>query len=255
MNLQNILHEIEQVDGEVYDRLEHVTRRHMFSLGKKALAAAAPIAFASALNKAYAQSGSTVTDVLNFALTLEYLEAEFYNRGLAAGGLIPGQYRDLFDQIRKHEDAHVALLKSALGGAAVSKPNFDFTAKGTFPTVFTNFQTFSALAQAFEDTGVRAYKGQAANLISNKAVLTVALQIHSVEARHAARVRMLNNAKGWITGMDGFPGAVYAGEQAAREREVNVAGLTGLPESTISEAFDEPLTKEQVLAIAMPFIA
>lgn len=255
MNLQNILHEIEQVDGEVYDRLEHVTRRHMFSLGKKALAAAAPIAFASVLNKAYAQSGSVVTDVLNFALTLEYLEAEFYNRGLAAGGLIPAQYRDLFDQIRKHEDAHVALLRSALGGAAVSKPNFDFTAKGTFPTVFTNFQTFSAVAQAFEDTGVRAYKGQAANLMSNKAVLTIALQIHSVEARHAARIRMLNTMKGWITGMDGFPGAVYAGEQAAREREVNVAGLTGLSESTISEAFDEPLTKEQVLAIATPFIA
>nr|WP_293836566.1 ferritin-like domain-containing protein [uncultured Arsenicibacter sp.] len=256
MNLQNILHEIEQVDGEVYDRLKHVTRRHMFSsITKKALSVAAPAVMATALNKAYAQSGSTVTDVLNFALTLEYLEAEFYNRGLAAGGLIPAQYRDLFDQIRKHEDAHVALLKGALGSAAVAKPNFDFTAKGTFPTVFTNFQTFSAVAQAFEDTGVRAYKGQAANLMSNDAVLTIALQIHSVEARHAARVRMLNNAKGWIVGMEGFPGAVYAGEQAAREREVNVAGLTGQTEMKISEAFDEPLTKEQVLAIATPFIA
>ena len=257
MNLQNILHEIEQVDGEVYDRLKHVSRRHMFSLGKKALAAAAPLAMASALNKAYAQSGlsSKVTEVLNFALTLEYLEAEFYNRGLAASNLIPGQYRDLFDQIRKHEDAHVALLRSALGGSAVAKPNFDFTAKGTFPTVFSNFQTFAAVAQAFEDTGVRAYKGQAGNLIENDAILTVALQIHSVEARHAARIRMLNNMKGWITGMDGFPGAVYSGEQAAREREVNVAGLTGQSEMKISEAFDEPLTKEQVLAIATPFIA
>lgn len=253
MNLQNILHEIEQVDGEVYDRLKYVTRRHLFSLSKKALAAAAPLAMASVLNKAYAQGGlsSKVVDALNFALMLEYLEAEFYNRGLAAPNLIPAQYRELFDQIRKHEDAHVALLRSALGGAAGAKPNFDFTAKGMFPTVFTNFQTFSAVAQLLEGTGVRAYKGQAANLIENDAMLTVALRIHSVEARHASRIRMLNNMKGWIVGMDGL----YAGEQAAREREINVAALTGQPEGKVSEAFDEPLTKDQVLAIALPFIA
>jgi rubrerythrin len=60
---------------------------------------------------------------------------------------------------------------------------------------FTDYQQFLALAQAFEDTGVRAYKGQAANLMSKPDLLTAALQIHSVEARHASEVRRLRGQK------------------------------------------------------------
>ncbi|GAB3498837.1 ferritin-like domain-containing protein [Spirosoma knui] len=256
MNLQNILNEIENVDAEVYERLDHVSRRHVFqNLLKKAVLGVAPVAFGAILNKAYAQN-SAVVEVLNFALTLEYLEAEFYNRGLAAPNLITGaEGLNTFRQIAKHENAHVALLKSALGGAAVAKPNFDFTAKGTFPTVFSSYQTFIAVAQAFEDTGVRAYKGQAPRLIGAPDVLTVALQIHSVEALHAAKVRYFNGNKGWIMGSAGFPAAVYAGEGEVTQGGVNLTSLTGLSADRISEAFDEPLTKEQVLAIATPFLA
>ena len=260
MNLQNILNELEQVDGDVYERLDHVSRRHVFqNLLKKALVgatAAAPVVFGSLLNKAYGQGNAVVADVLNFALTLEYLEAEFYNRGLATPGLITGmEGLSAFQQIAKHENAHVALLKSALGSAAISKPNFDFTAKGSFPDVFSNYKTFMTVANAFEDTGVRAYKGQAPRLMPFPDILTVALQIHSVEALHGAKLRYLGGRKGWIVKAEGFPAAVYAGDDNVIQGGVNVVAATGFSDARVSEAFDEPLTKEQVLAIAGPFIA
>ncbi|WP_019989030.1 ferritin-like domain-containing protein [Rudanella lutea] len=254
MNLQNLFNALENVDPEIYDRVKHVSRRQLFSFGKKAALVAAPLAVASSINKAYGQSMPDRTvEVLKFALVLEYLEDEFYRVGLNTPGLIPGQDRPIFAQISKHEASHVALLRTALGAAADPKPNFDFTAKGAFPTVFSNYQTFTALAQAFEDTGVRAYKGQVAN-IGQDPVLETALRIHSVEARHAARVRVLRGMKGWISGMEGFPGAVYAGEQATREREVDVPGISGVSAMGVTEAFDEPLTKDQVLAIALQFV-
>ena len=264
MNLQNILNEIEKVDADVIERLEHVSRRNIFSsFLKKAVVGAAPVAFASVLNKAYGQN-NVVVDVLNFALRLEYLEAEFYNKSLESG-IIPGPAMPYYRQIAKHENAHVALLKSALGGAAVSKPTFDFTAKGMFPDVFTNVVTNYAVAQAFEDTGVRAYKGQAPRLIPFPAVLTTALQIHSVEARHAARIRYLRaqvngvGQKGWITNSEsgGLPAAIYAGDDNVVQGGVDVAALVsgmGISRAAVTESFDEPLDMGQVLAIAGPFI-
>lgn len=271
MNLQNILNELEKVDGEAIERLGHVSRRHVFqNLLKKAVAGgavAAPVALGSLLNKAYGDHLTVVYDVLNFALTLEYLEAEFYNRSLDTPGLIPGPAMPYYRQIAKHENAHVALLRSALGSQAVSKPGFDFTAGGAFPDVFTNIVTNYAVAQAFEDTGVRAYKGQAPRLIPFPDVLTTALQIHAVEARHAARIRQLRaqvngvGQKGWITNANsgGLPGLIYSGEEIAEQAGVNVSALPGVTSMGISreavtESFDEPLTKEQVLMIAGPFI-
>ena len=200
-----------------------------------------------------------IVDVLNFALTLEYLEDEFYRTALGSSGLIPRTTYAVFQQISKHETAHVALLKSVLGTQAAAKPQFDFTAGGAFGDVFRNYQTFLAVSQAFEDTGVRAYKGQAGNLQDNAKILTVALQIHSVEARHAAEVRRLRNEKGWISGdsrgtLPAPTQAIYNGEGNVTQGGVNLAGLAGLSNDAITEAFDEPLTKEQVLAIAKLFI-
>lgn len=255
MNLQNILTEIEKVDADVYERLDHVSRRHVFqNLMKKAVMGVAPVAFGSILNKAYAQN-NVVVDVLNFALTLEYLEAEFYNIAVGRPGFLTGEAMTTFRQIAKHENAHVALLRSALGSAAIPKPNFDFTAKGAFPDVFSNYATFLTVSQALEDTGVRAYKGQAPRLIGAGDVLTVALQIHSVEAMHAAKVRYLNGQKPYPVNAMGVPAAVYAGEDQVVQGGVNLVALTGLPASTVSAAFDEPLSKEQVLVIATPFFA
>lgn len=261
MNLQNIFNELESVDGEIFDRLAHVSRRNMFSMwANKAAKVAAPAVMASALTNAYGQSGlpANVVDVLNFALTLEYLEAEFYVRGTDTPGLIPSRWMEVFRQIRKHEEAHVRLLRSVLGAQAVAKPTFDFTYKGAFKDVFSNFATYAAVSQALEDTGVRAYKGQAGNLINAPAILEVALNIHSVEARHAAKVRQLRGEKPWITlnrTSPGIPDAVYAGEDNTIQLGVETVGLGGKSREAATEAFDEPLTKEQVLAIAGPFIA
>ncbi len=226
-------------------------------------AASIPVALGVLSRDAFGQAiPQQIRDVLNFALTLEYLEAEYYQKGLAASGLIPAQTRPIFQQISKHEDAHVALLKSVLGASAVAKPTFDFTSKGTFAP-FTDYPTFLALSQGFEDTGVRAYKGQAAKLMENDAILTTALQIHSVEARHAAQVRRLRgpgNAMpdAWITlNQTNVPALqpVYNGEENVVQGGVDLTTISPLSREIITEAFDEPLTMEQVLAIAGLFLA
>ena len=219
---------------------------------------------AAAARGAFAQGGmpSIVTDVLNFALTLEYLESEFYTRGVGTAGLIPSDMMPSFDQIRKHEVAHVQFLQSVLGASAVAKPTFDFTAgggsgTGPFADVFSNVQTFAALAQAFEDTGVRAYKGQAANLLGHNAALGPALRIHSVEARHAAQVRRMRHQKGWITASS--RGDLPEATQGVYRGEGNTFQfILAQPDSNRNaqtEAFDEPLTKGQVLEIVKPFLA
>ncbi len=213
-----------------------------------------------------------MTEILNFALTLEYLEAEFYTMGVASNGLIPsGAALNAMMTIRDHENQHVEFLKTALGSAAVSKPTFDFTAGGAFGDVFSNYDTFLAIAQVFEDTGVRAYKGQAGGLISNKDVLTAALNIHSVEARHASHLRQMRRARGgaaenlkpWITGANdtgigSVVDAVYAGEDNKTQGGVDITQLNGvggkISANAATESFDEPLTAEEVLAIVGPFV-
>lgn len=225
--------------------------------------ASVPVGLAALATDAHAQGGlsSGIVDVLNFALTLEFLEAEFYTRGVESPNLLSGAPREVADQIRKHEVAHVAFLQSALGSRAVSKPTFDFSAgkgsnNGPFADAFTNPQTFWALAQAFEDTGVRAYKGQAPNLMGNNDVLQAALQIHSVEARHAAQVRRMRKQKGWITGdsRGNLPSATQAIYEGENNRFQFILAQSD-DAHTWSEAFDEPLTKAQVLAIVAPFLA
>jgi len=262
MNMNENL--FDAIDPEITEKV--ISRRNVLRgaglMGAGLVLASVPATFALLSNSAFGKQNTPqdVTTVLNFALTLEYLEEEFYQRAITASGLIAdAAEKAVFTQIHKHEAAHVAFLKGALGSAAVAKPTFDFTAGGAFPDPFTagNYQTFLALSQAFEDTGVRAYKGQAGNLISDKATLTAALQIHSVEARHAAEVRRIRGLKGWITGSDpgaGIPpqaAAVYAGEQVTSQLNIQIAGSS----AAASEAFDEPLTMEQVLAIAGLFIA
>lgn len=285
MNLQNIVSEIEKQDPEVYEKLSD-RRKAMkdFSgfAGKVALAAL-PFAFGSMLKKAYGQTPSDIIGVLNFALTLEYLESEFYKAGVAAPNLIPVGTPAVaaLTKIRNDENAHVTFLRGAItasGGTPVSfaAANFDFTGRGTFNAVFTNYDLFLAVAQTFEDTGVRAYKGQAPNLMSNNDVLTAALNIHSVEGRHAAHIRYMRrarqaanpanalyvgNIKPWIELNQSNIGSTavqpsYNGEEATTQAGVNmllVGGATFTPQAA-SAAFDEILTKEQVLAIVAPFI-
>ncbi|HEU4470993.1 MAG TPA: ferritin-like domain-containing protein [Flavisolibacter sp.] len=276
MNLYKVITDIEKVDPEVYDRLDgrrEALKRFSGFAGKVA-AVSLPFMLGSMFKKAYGRTTSVVGDVLNFALTLEYLEAEFYKKAVASAP-IPAETLAGYTLIRDHEVAHVALLRqtiTALGETPVTltAANFDFSGgngsqTGPFANVFTNYDVLLAVSQAFEDTGVRAYKGQAANLISNNDVLKAALQIHSVEARHAAYIRKLRkdrgaNVKPWITGNEtgGIAGieAVYAGEQNTTQASVAITNINGqaISANAASESFDEPLTKDEVTAIVNPFI-
>jgi rubrerythrin len=265
MNIFKIIEDIEKFDPEVYGRLD--SRRNAFknlgSIGKKTALAAIPLALGSVFQKAYGQNSSMILDVLNFALKLEYLERNFYTQGLAANNLITdGAARAAIQKIRDHEAAHVDLLKATiqqLGGTPIAEPTFNFGKN--FPNWNTDYATFLTLAQAFEDTGVRAYKGQAGNLMSNDTILTVALQIHSVEARHAAHIRRMRGNPGWIIG-NGDNSNVPAPAQPVYEGEGNVAqgGINdiktlgnGYSAAIATAAFDEPLSKEQVATIVSLF--
>ncbi|GGK58594.1 ferritin-like domain-containing protein [Rufibacter glacialis] len=280
MNIFNILKEVEKVDPEIFDRLDprRAVFKHFGGFGKKLAAAAIPVAFGSMLNKAYGQTGTpTVREVLEFALKLENLEYYFYKRAADTNIFASAAGKTAFTVIRDHEEDHVNFLRTAitgLGGAAPTNytdANFDWTAKGLLGTsTFTDYPTMLAVAQAFEDTGVRAYKGAAPALMTNDAVLQAALQIHSVEARHAAHLRRMRRDmasgvatnKPWITMKDrgGLPPAfqgVYDGEEVTTQAGVNIVGTfngIAIDANAASEAFDEPLTVAQVNTIVAPFI-
>ncbi len=277
MNFEQILSELENQDPEVYNRMDtrRDSMRQFANIGKKVALTALPLALGGMFKRAYGQTPSfsgTVVQVLNFALTLEYLESQFYTMGVNTPNLIPaGNPSAGFKIIQQHELEHVIFLQTtikALGGMPIPSPKFDFTAGGTFATVFSDYATFLAVSQTFEDTGVRAYKGQATHIQQNDTVLTAALQIHSVEARHASYVRNLRSSyysdesiRPWITG-DSTAGigssvaANYAGEENTVQLGINIVGIDGFNISfdDATECFDEPLTTAQVLALVAPFI-
>lgn len=272
MNLLNLLDKMcpDTITPEEKDMF--FSRREAFrkfgDMGKKVAMAAVPLGLLSALPRVAKADTASLIGVLNFALTLEHLEYRYYQMGIESG-VIAGADAAIFNKIRDHELAHVNFLSevisSVLKGTPVAEPAFDFTAGGSFMP-FSDYPTFLALSQAFEDTGVRAYKGQAGNVMENDVILTAALSIHSVEARHASMVRRLrtkkgqDTVKGWITnGSRGTLPAptqgIYTGEENVTHGGVNVVNLTGISTEAVSEGWDEPLNKEQVLGIASLFLA
>ena len=281
MNLFNILKEIEKVDPEVHERMSprRDAIKNITSFGSKVAIAALPFAFATIFKKAYGTTATTsVNTVLNFALQLEYLESYFYNQGMTSTGLIAATDASVFATIQADENEHIAFLKSVLGSAAIPMPAIDLTAKGTFPNVLTDYNTFMAVANIFEDTGVRAYKGQAPNLIGNQTVLAAALSIHAVEARHASAIRQIRASHGvnitpWITGSSsvyndtgiaaananyGAGASGYPAENNVMQGGIDVTKLASAygaitPYNVACEAFDEPLDMATVLTIVGPF--
>ncbi len=159
-------------------------------------------------------------DVLNYALTQEHLEYSFYRDGLeqfAEEDFVDAGYaavaHEYFGAIRDHELEHVETLTTVitdLGGEPVEEAEYDFG--------YTDIAGFISVAQALENTGVSAYQGAAQFLIDEDALLTAALTIHGVEARHAAYLNGLNGA------------------------------------SPFPDAVNPTLTPDEVLAIAGPFI-
>jgi rubrerythrin len=176
------LHELDR-DGALREAAACVdgqTRKaFMGKLG--ALVAGGLVAGALPVGLANAASGGVSKGdiaILNYALTLEYLEAAFYKEAVSKGAL-SGETATFAKTVAQHEAAHVAALKKTLGSKAVKEPSFDF--KGTTASQ----GTFAKTALTLEDTGVKAYLGQAGN-IKSSAVLKAAASILPVEARHAA---------------------------------------------------------------------
>jgi len=164
------------------------------------------------VRQALAQDGGGDIDVLNFALTLEYLEAAFYKEAAKIDGL-SDQAVEYVETFGDEEQQHVDTLSNTimqLGGKPVKAPRVDFGD-------LSSEKAFLKLAVTFEDTGVSAYNG-AAPSIKSKEVLAAAGSIVQVEARHAAAIRLL--AK----------------------------------EAPAPEAFDETLSKSQVLKAVKPFV-
>jgi Ferritin-like domain len=140
------------------------------------------------VREALAQDDGGDVEILNFALTLEYLEAAFYTQGLKQVSGLSGDVKSLATEIRDNENEHVAALTQTiedLGGTPVKAPGVDFG------DAFSSQEAFLKLAQTFEDTGVSAYNG-AAPMIQSPDVLGAAGSIVQIEARHAAAIRLLN---------------------------------------------------------------
>lgn len=146
--------------------------------------------------------------ILNYALTLEYLEAEFYAEATRNNGGTPfltGESLPVFLQtVTEDERAHVKALKQTLGKKAIKKPKFDFR------STTSNEQEFIATSVALENTGVSAYAGQVTNIDDAK-VLKAAASIVTVEARHASVIGLIqSNTQKGITPSGAFDKALSA---------------------------------------------
>jgi len=164
--------------------------------------------------------------VLNYALTLEFLEADFYKQVIASGLVKDAKVASIAKKFGQTEQEHVDALKATitkLGGKPVSAPATNFG-----PTLDKGLMAVLETAATVENLGAAAYLGQAGN-IKSKEVLAAALSIHSVEARHAAALNTLVGR--------GFGGK---------------GGLSGsLPDG----AFGKPMDDTAVLAAVKPFLA
>lgn len=162
-----------------------VTRGSFIMKGALAASAAyGATAAAPFVSQALAQSGGGDVAVLQFALTLEYLEAAFYKKaqGLSLSGEAKAAAKKFGDQEQQHVVKLMSTIKT-LGGKPMKAPGVTFPINGQ--------KSFLKLAQVFEDTGVSAYNGAAPSIKSTK-VLAAAGSIVQIEARHAAAIRLIN---------------------------------------------------------------
>ena len=168
---------------------------------------------------------TTDVDVLNYALTLEYLQAAFYTEAERRRALRTKLAKQTTRVLGAVERAHVRALQDALGSAAAKRPSFDFGG------VTEDEDAFIKTAVAFEDLGTAAYKGQAYRIDSD-ALLAAAVAIHSVEARHAA----------WIRYLAGAPPATSALDEPKSMQEVRriVASTGFIVQSPSTQSQEEP---------------
>lgn len=157
------------------------------------------------VSQALAQEGGDV-DILNFALTLEYLEGAYYEMAVKQVKGLSSDNMTLAKELRDNEMEHVDALKATIkqvGGKAVKAPGVDFGG------AFASEKAFLKTANIFEDTGVSAYNG-AAPAIKSKEILAAAGSIVQIEARHAALIRLVR----------GKPPAPLAFDKASEMQEI-----------------------------------
>jgi Ferritin-like domain len=154
--------------------------------GGTVLSALASSALAAGSGRPPSSFGKGDIGILNYALTLEYLEAAFYNGATAANLPLGSQAAAFLKIVTRDENAHVKFLKGALGAKAAKEPRFDFKGANT------NAEMFLKTSQALENTGVHAYLGQVLN-IKNPAYVKAAGSILTIEARHASIIGLLLN--------------------------------------------------------------
>lgn len=190
--MDRISQDVRGLDGIV------IPRRRFFknvgvALAAMAVASTNPLAQGAAFASASLQ-GLKDVDIVNFALTLEHLEATFYTMAVS-GGKLTGDALKILTAIRDHEIAHVDALTGVvkqLGGTPATKQaSYNFGDMGSQASILKT-------AETLEMVGVGAYTGAAALIADKKAILPAAASIEQVESRHYAAIRYLN-------GVDGAP--------------------------------------------------
>jgi hypothetical protein len=170
------------VDGALAEAIGAVHGTTRAEVLRRAVLGGTALLAASAA-PAEARSARQDRSILNYALTLEYVQDSFYAE-TERNRVLTGPLADQARVVSAHESAHVKAFRTVLGGAAAARPRFDFRG------ATEDADAFRRTAVAFEDLAVAAYKAQAPSLRS-RAFLMSALSIHSVEARHAAWIRRL----------------------------------------------------------------
>lgn len=276
MDVNKILNIVHQADPEVFDKIS--PRRHILkSFTSKVAVASLPFALGAFFKKAYGQTTDALYEALLTVLRFENMEAEFYRTATTVVQGFPAEIHGPIGKLADDERRHAKFLSDvAIGlvGSAPPVPNYDFsggrgTGKGPFEQVFGMYTEFLKLAQVFEDTAVRAYKGQLPRMQSNSDFVKWALKIHSVEARHAAFIRLQRRKYGvelkpWVTfdnsnidtQQNNFIQHSYKGETLAVQGDrqlVNVNGYS-VTEAQVTEAFDEPLNEADLILIMEPYV-
>jgi len=179
-NTEMVHPELAQVEFDGQERSDFLLKGAMAAGAIFGLGAISPF-----VRNAVAKADMGDIEILNYALTLEYLESAFYKEGLTRAGA-SGSLKELINTISTDEDAHVKALTEtikSLGGKPVKAPKVKFE--------YSDTAGFTALAETLENTGVSAYNGVAPE-IKSKDVLAAAGSIVQVEARHAAAIALQN---------------------------------------------------------------
>ena len=252
-------------------------RRTLLQQAGRTALAALPLGL-GAVQPVAARTKATAYDAILQLLQIERLQMAYYTRGLAAPALIPTAKTTDFQRLLNHQTQHVAFLQKSLqdaGAIVPAAPSFDFSGRKNvasnpvlFPNVLSNYDDFLALAQQLEDLGVRLYTTYAFINTNDNQFAKVLLRALAVEGEHSAHIRGLRRDRGavvknWPNSSDApivRPAAAQVLTDAATGGEDNItqfasAGvpvvfsdflsvfkLSFVPNSSLAEAFDEPLT-------------